>query len=125
MVGGGIPMNIKINRRKLGKRFAERRNYLGITQQELADMIGSAVNTISKIESQGEGFSVETFFAICSALKTTPNFFLCGVALDLEIVEEVGDELFRLKKPEHFEIISRVVDVLADAENMDKVDVIV
>jgi len=31
--------------------------------------------------------------------------------LDLEIVEEVGDELFRLKKPEHFEIVSRVVDV--------------
>ena len=76
---GGIPMNIKINRRKLGKRFAERRNYLGITQQELADTIGSAVNTISKIESQGEGFSIETFFAICGALKTTPNFFSVGL----------------------------------------------
>ena len=118
-------MNIKIDRQKLGKRFADRRNYLNITQQELADMTGSAVNSISKIETQGEGFSVETFFALCSALKASPNFFLCGVASDLEIVEGVGDELFRLKKPEHFEIISRIIDVLADVENMDKVDVTV
>ena len=118
-------MNIKIDRRKLGKRFAERRNYLNITQQELADITGSAVNSISKIETQGEVFSVETFFALCNALKADPNFFLCGVESDLDIIEEVGDELFRLKKPENFEIISRIIDVLADAENMDKVDVTV
>jgi len=63
-------MNLKV---KLGKRIKELRKKRGYSQEQLAEKLGIAQNTLSKIET-GENFlTADTLENLARVLNVTPN----------------------------------------------------
>ena len=56
---------------QLGAALGEERRVLGITQEQLAQTLGTQKSNISRLESgRHGGLSMETFLAACTALKS-------------------------------------------------------
>ncbi|MPM96991.1 hypothetical protein SDC9_144162 [bioreactor metagenome] len=72
-------MKIGIDYIQLGKRIAKRRRVLNLTQDDVAEATGLSNNYISNIENNHSIPSIETLMKLCSALKTTPDYFLLGI----------------------------------------------
>ena len=60
----------------LGKRIKQARKLMGITQNELAELIHITTNQIAKIETNKAGCSIETLINIANALNVDMNFLL-------------------------------------------------
>lgn len=56
---------------KLGQNIKKQREFLGFTQQQLADKINKSLNFIGKIEVAFSKPGLDTLIDIASALKTT------------------------------------------------------
>jgi y4mF family transcriptional regulator len=61
---------------ELGKHFKERRNQLGITQLDLADLAGISANTLYKIERGQANPTIKVLFKLADVL---------GMELKLEV----------------------------------------
>ena len=74
---------------KVGDIIRLSRNFIGMSQEELAFQAGLATETISRIESGKHKISTETYKKIMSALNRFPerNFAICSRS-DMEIIEE-------------------------------------
>lgn len=48
------------------------RDHRGLTQEKLGEMAGLTSSSISQIEHGKQGFSAESFLALCKALNCTP-----------------------------------------------------
>ena len=74
---------------KVGDIIRLSRNFIGISQEELAFRAGLATETISRIESGKHKISTETYKKIMSALNRFPerSFAICSRS-DMEIIEE-------------------------------------
>ena len=58
---------------EIGERIKKRREELGMSQQELAELVGYDTRTaISKIENNANGMTQSKLAAVARALKTTP-----------------------------------------------------
>lgn len=62
----------------LGRNIRFYRKRMKLRQEDLADIIGSNVNTISRIENGGSRCSLETLLMLSHALKVSPNLLLEG-----------------------------------------------
>ena len=62
--------------KELGKHFKERRNQLGITQLDLAELAGISANTLYKIERGQGNPTLEVLFKLADVL---------GMELKLEV----------------------------------------
>jgi HTH-type transcriptional regulator/antitoxin HipB len=62
-------MHITRSTKQLGVHIRNERIDRGLSQQELADLIGTGQKTISRIENGNEGTKLETIFSIVSALE--------------------------------------------------------
>jgi len=61
----------------IGKRIADRRTYLGFTQEELADKLGyRSKSTITKIEKGINDIPQSKIVLFADALETTPAFLM-------------------------------------------------
>lgn len=56
---------------KLGNNIKNKRESLGITQQQLADIVGVGINHLGKIEVAYSKPSLDLLIAIAEALKVT------------------------------------------------------
>ena len=63
----------------IGTRIRIRREELGLTQQELADAVGTTRNTISRYEIGQSEMGLLLFSAISKALFISTSFLLTGV----------------------------------------------
>ena len=63
----------------IGTRIRIRREELGLTQQELADAVGTTRNTISRYEIGQSETGLLLFSAISKALFISTSFLLTGV----------------------------------------------
>ena len=74
---------------KVGDIIRLSRNFIGMSQEELAFRAGLATETISRIESGKHKISTETYKKIMSALNRFPerSFAICSRS-DMEIIEE-------------------------------------
>lgn len=74
---------------KVGDIIRLSRNFIGMSQEELAFQAGLATETISRIESGKHKISTETYKKIMSALNRFPerSFAICSRS-DMEIIEE-------------------------------------
>ena len=63
----------------IGERIRIRREKLGLTQQELADAVGTTRNTISRYELGQTEMGLLMFSAISKALFISTSFLLTGV----------------------------------------------
>jgi putative transcriptional regulator len=83
---------------RLGERIRQKRETLQITQRELADRIGGAVEgtTVSRWERGRNTPSPQSLQAISEALETTVNDLTGGLPTDDEIVASQLDRIERL-----------------------------
>ena len=54
------------------------RQAAGLTQRQLAGMMGSSQTTIRKLERQSRGAYPKTIQRLCKAMGVTPEDLLCG-----------------------------------------------
>jgi len=69
---------MKLNYQNIGRRIKLLRKRRGLTQNELAEMIGKSTVYISYMESGVKGLSLETFVDIANALHSTADALLSG-----------------------------------------------
>ena len=61
----------------IGKKLKERRLELGLTQEELAYMVGyTSKSTINKIEKDYHDVNQSTLIKLSNALKVSPTYFI-------------------------------------------------
>ncbi len=68
----------------VGPRIAQRREEIGLSQEELADLAGLHRTVISPLELGKRGTRLVTFFRIAAALRVAPIRLMGGVYLDLD-----------------------------------------
>ena len=65
--------------KRVGKRIKQRREQLGLTQEQFAEKLGVATNYISTIERGASFPRYETLVAIINALETSADAIFCAV----------------------------------------------
>ena len=76
---------MRIDKRDMGRRVKTARLKRGLTQEDLAAVIGITPTHISHIENGKGGGSLDTFIAIMNTLDLTPNELFCGVVEDVKM----------------------------------------
>ena len=78
----------------LGRRLRRRRRLLGLTQQQLAAVVGVRFQQIQKYEKGNNRISVSTLVSLAKALNVAPEFFLADAGLPVrdEVVEAVRQD---------------------------------
>lgn len=74
-VKGEITMYIAYG---MGARLKEMRDKKDLTEEQLAEIIDKSVQTISNLENDRKGTSIETFVKLCNALETSADYLLFG-----------------------------------------------
>lgn len=72
----------ELNRKEMGRRVRVRRDFLGLSRDELAEMVNLSPQFLSDIEYGKKGMSINTLFALSQALEISADYFLAGKADD-------------------------------------------
>lgn len=78
-------MEVTVNYESLGNKIRERRNFLKVTQENLANDINVSVSFISDIENGRRKMSLETMIKISIALKTSLDYFILDNVKDVKL----------------------------------------
>lgn len=62
----------------MGRRIRQRRRWLDMTQEQLAEAVGVCTSFIGHIERGSRKLSVETLWAICKALEISMDDIVAG-----------------------------------------------
>jgi transcriptional regulator with XRE-family HTH domain len=100
----------------LGKRIAERRKQMGLSQEELAHRLKTNQKQVSRYENAQNDPTVNVLLAIAEALHTTPAWLL-GFDDDPESPDLSADERelierYRSKDREHQEKLLEIAKIL-------------
>lgn len=68
----------------IGRRIRAQRKALGLSREELAEMMGRAPKYCADIERGTCGMSIETLLLFCKVLKLSPNTLLLGDSVPSE-----------------------------------------
>ena len=105
---------------EIGERIRQRRDELGMTQDELARAAGyKSRSSINKIEVDGRGLPQSKIVDIARALKTTPSYLMGWEdeeAASLTAMQEETMEKFLMLSYEHQLVVSSIVDTLTEQE---------
>ncbi len=74
---------------EIGERIRARRRKMGLTQENVAEILGISVTYYGEIERGNRKISVERVLILCKALELEPNYLLTGE-------EPVGRELLSI-----------------------------
>ncbi len=75
----GKPFNPTYIDEHIGRRIQLRRNMLGMSQKDLADVCGITFQQIQKYESAGNRVAASRLFEIGQAMDTPVSFFFTGL----------------------------------------------
>lgn len=78
-------MEVTVNYESLGNKIRERRNFLKVTQENLANDINVSASFISDIENGRRKMSLETMIKISIALKTSLDYFILDNVKDVKL----------------------------------------
>lgn len=78
-------MKVTVNYESLGNKIRERRNFLKVTQENLANDINVSASFISDIENGRRKMSLETMIKISIALKTSLDYFILDNVKDVKL----------------------------------------
>lgn len=81
-----------LNQKEIGRRVRLRRDYFGLSREQLAEKIEVSNQFIADIEYGNRGMSLETLYKMSQVLQISADYFLAG-----KIYEEEDEEaaLFR------------------------------
>ena len=88
-------MEVTVNYEDVGNKIRERRNFLKVTQENLANDINVSASFISDIENGRRKMSLETMIKISIALKTSLDYFVLDNVKDIKTknnIKETVDE---------------------------------
>lgn len=87
-------MEVTVNYENVGNKIRERRNFLKVTQDNLANDINVSASFISDIENGRRKMSLETMIKISIALKTSLDYFILDNVKDVKLKNNIKyDEL--------------------------------
>lgn len=87
-------MEVTVNYENVGNKIRERRNFLKVTQENLANDINVSASFISDIENGRRKMSLETMIKISIALKTSLDYFVLDNVKDVKLKNKIKfDEL--------------------------------
>ena len=87
-------MEVTVNYEDVGNKIRERRNFLKVTQENLANDINVSASFISDIENGRRKMSLETMIKISIALKTSLDYFVLDNVIDIKTKNNIKfDEL--------------------------------
>lgn len=87
-------MEVTVNYENVGNKIRERRNFLKVTQENLANDINVSASFISDIENGRRKMSLETMIKISIALKTSLDYFILYNVKDVKLKNNIKyDEL--------------------------------
>lgn len=87
-------MEVTVNYEDVGNKIRERRNFLKVTQENLANNINVSASFISDIENGRRKMSLETMIKISIALKTSLDYFVLDNVKDIKTKNNIKfDEL--------------------------------
>lgn len=87
-------MEVTVNYKDVGNKIRERRNFLKVTQENLANDINVSASFISDIENGRRKMSLETMIKISIALKTSLDYFVLDNVKDIKTKNNIKfDEL--------------------------------
>ncbi|MCZ4281620.1 helix-turn-helix transcriptional regulator [Kiloniella laminariae] len=112
--------------RHVGQRIRERRTMLGLTQQQLADLIGVTYQQAHKYERGINRVSAGRLFEIAQVLGVEINFFYEELDTSGEIMNErqrmcldLARNFTRIKNEKHQDAISTLCRVLSEQEKTE------
>lgn len=105
----------------IGERIRQRREELGLSQSELARIVGyKSRSSINKLEKDDKnGVSREQLYKIAQALKVTPSYLMGWEdeeAAALTAFQENAMQRFLLLSYEHQVVVSNIIDTLTEQE---------
>ena len=87
-------MEVTVNYENVGNKIRERRNFLKVTQENLANDINVSASFISDIENGRRKMCLETMIKISIALKTSLDYFILDNVKDVKLKNNIKyDEL--------------------------------
>ncbi|MBO6244443.1 MAG: helix-turn-helix transcriptional regulator, partial [Clostridia bacterium] len=87
-------MEVTVDYENVGNKIRERRNFLKVTQENLANDINVSASFISDIENGRRKMSLETMIKISIALKTSLDYFVLDNVKDVKLKNKIKfDEL--------------------------------
>ena len=93
---------------QMGMRITARRKELGLTQEELADMISVSVQTISTAERGRKALRPENIAKISTALRCTTDYILIGKNVDA--VPEALNRTYKNLIPLQYRCLTQIVE---------------
>lgn len=105
--------------KRIGKRFKERREQLGLTQEQLAEELGVATNYISTIERGASFPRCEKLILLLNGLKTSADAIFCDV-LDYSNdykATELSNEIGSLPAAEQKRILGMIELMIKQAKD--------
>jgi len=93
-------MEVAVNYNKIGDKIRERRMFLKMTQEKLANEIDVSASFISDIENGRRKMSLETMIKISIVLKTSLDYFILDNINSVKIKNEIKiEQLKNLLQP--------------------------
>ncbi len=119
--------------RHVGQRIRTRRTMLGLTQQQLADLIGVTYQQAHKYERGINRVSAGRLFELAKALGVDVSYFFEGLAPQEQIDAaperqrlclDMARNFARIREERHQEALSQLCRALAEEANLQKIDLL-
>ncbi len=104
---GGVTVDDVL--KEMGRRLAERRKQLRLTQEEVAERADLTDHTISTAETGRKALRPENIIKICAALDISPDYLLLGniTSADTSILSEKVSRL----TPKQYRHLEEIIDI--------------
>lgn len=115
-----------MNKKDVIAKLTEARKQSGLSQNDLAELIGTKKENISRIENGKQNISLDTIIKISSALNKDISFSLEGFNSDIYYLKQYDDELleFRLTREELGEIKVEILNISENRKHLLPIDLI-
>lgn len=89
-----MPQRIAFQKKRARRRtfFKEWRQHRGLSQEQLADRLGTSVASISRIEGGTQPYTQDVLEALAEALQTDPASLLMRNPMDAEAIWSLWDK---------------------------------
>ncbi len=94
----------------IGQRIMTRRRSMKMTQEELAEKIGTSTQMISNLELGKKAIRPDNLARVCAVLELSADFVLTGVD-GISPIDAVADKLVSLT-PDELQIVSDMIDYM-------------
>ena len=112
-----------LNQKEIGRRVRLRRDYYGLSREQLAEKIEVSSQFITDIEYGHRGMSLETLYKMSQVLQTSADYFLAGKIQEEEdeetalFREEINAALSKCSK-EQLKGVSQMIRILEGSDRM-------